>query len=727
MITFQNPETLVLIFVIGLIAPKIVKFSRFKKILGILNIVAAILLVVSAAGPQITAGNQSDLRPEVKVIQDSSQSSQLIKNRVTESENANLEIKEVNSDRSDVKSQIKSVTDSNDTILIDSDLNAEVGGLQTYFEQNNISSNIYRDKTVEEHAVKIEGPSETVIGAENSFKAVASSTQNNTEIKVGIGNSTVYEGDAPYEFNPVFEEEGTKQLWVETQQDDVYTENNNYYKAVEIREKPKVASIGGVGGLEKDLEEFYNVERFDRVPSNLEEYDNVLLKKSVKDSDLRDYVIEGGGLVYTGSKYDQDYLPVTESKEDLDTDAPLVVLTIDISTGTEESGAAQEGKRIAYELVDQLPANTRVGVVAYNRYAYDIVDPVQVGRQRAYVKDKISSLQPQGPTFHNRGLRAADSMLRRAEYSQGNIVLIADGKISTLGERNNVRRQTVLEAERSNARLITVGVGDQYPQQIGEEEKEFMTEIAERTPGGYYVDGQSASELEFNFEAGGGSQKNQPLTVTDSTHFITRRDVRSSVSSVNSTEVKPSASMLVSVADGRPFLTTWRYGLGKVAVFSGGGQNLDRLMSEEPGLVGRTFSWSTRPDEKELWVEGNRLGDDFVMVSEEEREGFTRVSENRFEKNLDPNSTGFYSSEGLTYSVNYRPEIEEVGYNEGKMQKLSVNGNIYSHGELESFFSSVPLESREKKQVKDLTPYVLAVFVVFYLVFVALRKRNGLA
>ena len=727
MIAFQNPEIFILLLVIGLILPKALKFDSYRKLIGLTNILAAVLLILTAAGPQMTVDDQKEPRPNVKVLQDASESSQLIKQRTFNSENADITVETVNSDRNNFNEQVKSVTDANETILIDSDLNTNVEGLENYFEQKNISANLYRGKMREEHAVKIEGPSSTVIGAENSFKAVSSSTENITDIEVGIGNETIYSGDAPHEFDLSFEKEGHKRLWINSSEPDEYVENNNYFKTVEIMEKPKVASVGGEEGLEEDLEDFYDVDRFNSAPQDLDKYDAVLLKESIDSPELRDYLVEGGGLVYTGDSYDQSYLPVRGSEESVDTSAPLVVLGIDISTGTAESGAAREGKRIAYELVDQLPGNTRVGVVAYNRYAYDIVDPVRLDRSRDHVKDKISSLQPEGPTFHNRGLRASDSMLRNSEYSQGNILMIADGKISTLGERNDVRRETVLEAERSNARVITVGVGDEYPQEIGEEEKEFLTEVAERTRGGYYIDGHSTDELEFNFDAGGGTEEDRPLKVTDSNHFITEGGVRASVSSIDSTEAKSQASQILSVADGRPFLTTWRFGLGKVSAFSGSGQDLEGLMEDDPGVVGRTFSWVTASDEDELWVEGNRVGDEFNLVSRDDREGFTRVSDNRFEKDLNPDSTGFYQSEGLIYSVNYRPEIEEIGYNEENIKRVTVDGRVYSRSEIQDFFSSLESESTDEWKTVELTPYVLAFFLVFYLVFVGLRKRKGLA
>ncbi len=728
MIAFQNPEILVLIFFILVAAPKIKNFIGVKKEIALLNILTAFILILAAAGPQITVGESSNPKPQIKVIEDSSESSALFDKPEINSEDVNIIRSTVNSDRQDFRSQVKNSVDANETVLFSSDFNANIQGLPEYFRENNISANVLRTDATEEHAVTISGPSRTVIGAENSFAAEASSTVNDTEITVGFENETIYSGSAPHEFELSFEEEGYKRIWIETSEQDEYSENNAYYKVVEVREKPVVASIGPEGGLEEQLDEFYEIENFDGVPENLERYDNVLLKKSVSNSGLEDYLVEGGGLVYTGSDYDAGYLPVRQSESDVQTDAPVVVLVIDISAGTRESGAAEAGKQIAYELVDSLPANTRVGVAAYNRYAYDVIDPTLLASDRENVKNSIASLQPEGPTFHHRGLRAGNSMLRDADYEQGNIVMISDGELSTLGKRNNVERETFLEADRSRGRVITVGVGDQYPAQIDEEEKDFLTEVAERTEGGFYVDGHSTEQLGFSFDAGGGTGEMQPLTVTDSSHFITEDyNLQASIADMDATTARDTASQLVSTSSGSPFLTTWRYGLGKVVAFSGDTQDLQGLMTQEPGLVGRSFSWATRNEERNLWVEGERQGDEFYAVSREPRDGYTRRSENRYETDLKPNSTGFYRVENLTYSKNYRSEIEEVGYNEENIADITVNGRVYEEDQIESFFDSIDAQPREELNTRDLTPHTVFMFLLVYLGFLALRKRNSLA
>jgi len=347
---------------------------------------------------------------------------------------------------------------------------------------------------------------------------------------------------------------------------------------------------------------------------------------------------------------------------------------------------------------------------------------------RDEIEESIASLEPDGPTFHNNGLRTANHMVDEAEYSDSNIVMIADGKISDLAARNNVETDTLREADRSDAKIITVGVGDEYPRAIEDEDREFLTQVAERSEEGFYLDGHSADQLDFAFQAGGGSEEMNHLTVTESDHFITGdKRVEMSLSQIDSTEVRSGASQLISTADGSPFLTTWRYGLGKIAVFSGDNQDLEQVLEKEPGLAGRTISWSIGgQEEDDLRVEGDRQDDDFRLISSEPKDGFTRISENRYKLDLEPNSTGFHESHGKVYAKNYRSEIEDLGYNEEVFSEMTVDGRVYSGDQVSELIGLAEPQADETDQIIELTTYVLAVVLVLYLCFVGLRKRNGL-
>lgn len=748
MISFQTPEILILVILPILLAPKIRNFVGVKKEIGLLNVLIAIILIVAAAGPQMTMESSSSSDPQLTILKDSSESSSLINEEEYSEEDVDIVYRSVNSDRDDFSAQVKSSTSAGENVLFVSDFQTNINNLPDYFRENNISSNVLRTDIKDENAVRIEGPEKTVIGAENQFEVkISSTTANKTNLLVGRENQTIYSGEPPHKFEISFDEEGYHKLWARTESQDEFSENNEYYKTIRVREKPNVASVGPSGDMEKQLDEFYNIENHDALPEDLEKFDNILLKEAVDSRDLENYLVEGGGLVYTGKDYSPGYLPVEQSEQDSTTDAPVVVLLMDISqnmgcpagdgfecgSGDDLQNPTQDqigmSIRIAYEIVENLPENSRVSLMPYADKAYSqgIEKPRLLGTHRTQILEDISSIGPVSePAYHDRALIAANSRLSNID-TNGNVVMISNGKIPPAVPFPGEARNTALnEASIMNGRLVAIGVDSGY-QSPPEEGKEFLTELAERSDGGFYLDGKE-DDLQLTFDAGGGSSDVQPLAVTDSSHFITRDyNIQASVPQIDTTEVKPTASEIVSTGDGRPFLTTWRYGVGRVASFSGDNQDLNALMEESPGLVGRTFSWTNRNEEREIWVEGDRAGDEFLVVSRQERENFTRKSENHYEKELNPNSTGFYSEENITYSKNYRPEIERVGYNEDALPEVTVDGRVYNEDELDEFFDNLESKTQESAESRDLRPHSLILALLLYLGFVGLRKRNGLA
>lgn len=748
MITFQTPEMLVLLLIPLALTLKTLSFERYRKFIGLLNILAAVSLVFAAAGPQLSLETEASPVPQVTVLQDSSESASLMQKKEFSTDEADLIYRTVDPENQDFTSQVKSITDPGSHVFFASDFQTSTQGLPSYFREKNISSNGFRAEMAEEQAVRIEGPSETVIGAENSFEAViSSSASSNATITVGLDNQTIYQGEAPYEFTRSFDENGFRKIWAEIDTGDRFEENNEYYKTIRVREKPEIASIGSEGDIEQQLEEFYSIQNFDSVPEDLDSYDAVLMKDSSSSQKLRDYIIEGGGLIYTGDDYGPSYLPVRQSERQSNTDAPLVVLLMDISQnmGCPESEKAiecnSEGDldqdqiamsiRLAYEITENLPENSRVSLIPYADKAYSkgIDQPRLLGTSRTEVLDDVSSIGPaSAAAYHGRGLTAANTLVEGLNV-ESNVVMISNGKIpfsANPKRQRRIRENALSEASSLKGRLITVGVdsGFQSPPEEGEK---FLRELAERSSGGFYLNGKE-DDLDFNFSAGGGSSQLELLKVTDSTHFITRNyEASVSVPGVEATTVKPAASQLISTVSGKPFLMTWRYGIGKVSAFSGDNRNLDALMRKSPGLVGRTFSWTARPENRSIWIEGGREGDDFMIVSKSERENYTRKTSNRYVKDLNPEENGFYSEENLTYSKNYRAEIEEVGYDEEKMSEITVDGRVYTEDDVDEFFESIQAEESTSTETLDLRPYLLVMTLLIYLGFVGLRKRKGLA
>ncbi|PSH00109.1 MAG: hypothetical protein BRC28_01205, partial [Nanohaloarchaea archaeon SW_4_43_9] len=143
---------------------------------------------------------------------------------------------------------------------------------------------------------------------------------------------------------------------------------------------------------------------------------------------------------------------------------------------------------------------------------------------------------------------------------EGNLMLISDGKITPLGDFYNDTRNSRELAEESEQKIISVMVGQ-------DPNEPFLTGIS-RLSGGYSISDVKSQEIQF--QGGGASTKAVSLIKNNNNHFITREvSIDGSTSGFYGAEPKPGARQLVSGTNSEPFLTTWRYGTGRVTAFSG--------------------------------------------------------------------------------------------------------------------------------------------------------------
>jgi len=141
-ITFQTPAILLLSLLVLFAGYRAIKLRGLKRKVGVLNVFVALTLVFAAAGPEIDISQQENLRPSVTVIQDSSDSSSLIKDWQSDIDESNLNVRTVNSDSESFEAQMRSLTQENETYLFVSDLQFD-SNLPQYFVDNNVSMNLF--------------------------------------------------------------------------------------------------------------------------------------------------------------------------------------------------------------------------------------------------------------------------------------------------------------------------------------------------------------------------------------------------------------------------------------------------------------------------------------------------------------------------------------------------------------------------------------------------------
>jgi len=700
--------------------------EKFNIIVGVTKFLTISLLVVAAAAPFIQADQSVMEEPEIVLLSDESTSAELLKRPDFNFEEVKVERKIIASgNNSDLKQGLMRNLEENKAYLLVSDLqsSSNLEEVSQKFRQKNSTLNAFNASTKEDASVSIEGPSSTVPGAENSFRVKTHSTAEAPEPEVTLDGENVdlerTSGNS-WKFKKTFQTEGGHAIEASIDPNDYFEQNNQFYKTVNVREKPEILLVGQKASLGSELEQFYDVTYRDSIPDDLSDYYTVISKKPFSDVDVADYIVEGNGLVYTGPPEERNVLPTRPINKEDQSKGATIMLAIDISTSTGETGSVKEEKQIAYSLVDKMGYNNKVGAVAYNQDSYLLTEPKPLSRNRNTLKQQISQLETGGNTFHHKGLRGAANSLNNT----GNIILITDGEITNYGRNANTVSKSKNIASRLDVRLLTVGVGEDI-------NEDFLQDLARRGNGDY-LESDDSGRLSFRFGAGGTEGGSERIVVVDKSHFITQNlEADTSISGYPPVEEKLGSDLLVTSNTGKPYLTTWRYGLGKVASFTGGTNDLGELLTYDPKLATRTVSWTVgdpqRKQDKWIDVEDSREGDKVEIRASYQIDGLSRQSKDLYTGELEPEEIGFRSFSNTTYGYNYNREIQEIGYNRNLKDLVqSTGGTVYSPDQTEEIKEDVKNFSNKKvTQKKSVADYFIIAALLIFLSEVGYRKVRG--
>lgn len=700
--------------------------EKFKMLVGVTKFLTISLLVVAAASPFIQADQSIMEEPEIVLLEDESTSAQLLEKPEFNFGDVKVERKIIASgNNSDLKQGLMRNLDENKAYLLVSDLqsSSNLEEVSQKFREKNSTLNAFNASTKGDASVAVEGPSSTVPGAENPFKIKIHSTSSVPEPEVILDGEAVdleKTSENSWKFSKTFQTEGEHSIEASVNTDDHFSENNRFFKTVRVREKPEILLVGQKASLGNELEQFYEITYRDSIPDDLSDYYTVISKKPFNDADVADYIVEGNGLIYTGEAKERNVLPAQPINEEDQSEGAKIMLAIDVSQSTGESGSVKKEKQIAYSLVDQMGYSNKVGAVAYNQESYLLTEPKPLSRNRNNLKEKISQLETGGNSFHHKGLQGAEESLE----DKGNIILITDGKISRYGERVNTGSKSRNIASNLDVRLLTVGVGD-------DRNEDFLEDLARRGNGDY-LEADDSGRLSFRFGAGGTGGGSERIVVVDKSHFITENlEADTSITGFRPVEEKLGADLLVTSNTGKPYLTTWRYGLGRVASFTGGTNDLGSLLTYDPKLATRTASWAVgdpqRKQDKWIQIDDSRKGDTVKVRASYKIDGLNRQSENLYTEELDPEKTGFRSFKDNTYGYNYNKEIQQIGYNEDLRELVeSTGGTVYNPTQTEEIKEDVKNFSNKKAtQKKSVADYFIIAALIIFLSEIGYRKVRG--
>ncbi|MFH1409040.1 MAG: glutamine amidotransferase, partial [Nanoarchaeota archaeon] len=498
--------------------------------------------------------------------------------------------------------------------------------------------------------------------------------------------------------------EGTHTMVAELLGDDLFSENNKFYKTIRVVDKPKISLVGARNSpLGQVVEELYDVDWSTTLPDDLSSYYTVILD-GVGDTDtdaITDFLDEGNGLVVFGGQNSfelgpstelMSILPVYPGRGDIKAKPDLnAVILADISSSDERAVA----KAYTIDVLDQFKQNDNLGVVAFAQEAFVVSQLSRVfQKDMPQLKDEIKKLgyrcSVDSRYVCSRFDLGFDLAIKQLSGVGGKkyIFLLTDGRFGPANRNppwtliNELRAQNIQVIP-----VVTIPVTKDLLERfhtidnlvLWKSGLNFMEVLSERTSideyGGTVIKPTEnalpqvaiiTGKRQLDAENG---QTDKGLFVFDSSHFITR-DVGLTAKLYGNNQVVPRSSgkLLVSTADGMPILVVGYYGLGRVAVMAtDNGQSwAPELFKDKDNseLVSKTVNWAIADPE--------RKKESYVLISDSRIDQQTEITV----KSPAPPTFGnlIFEKSGEIYTGTFTPE--EIGFQEILSQRFAVNYDV---------------------------------------------------
>jgi len=286
-------------------------------------------------------------------------------------------------------------------------------------------------------------------------------------------------------------------------------------------------------------------------------------------------------------------------------------------------------------------------------------------------------------SYMDSGLQLAWDMLN-VSGGQGELVILSDANLYNYPEV--VQRSTDLIRQMNvTTRLIQVqayrGTTGQFKDlaaQTGSDYSAFvypdsLTTTMQETP-------QEISPRE-------DSLSGYAVNVVNKNHYITADlNLNATITGFNDVTPRSGAQRLAALADGKPVLTVWRYGLGRVAALTvddGTAWAGSLYASPSSQMISSTVNWAVgdpRPQEDRVEADDGWQGTPLsVTISSNARPSLPdadveKVGDNRYVATFTPNSSGIYYIGSYGLAVNYPLEYRDIGFNPDLSRLIMANG-----------------------------------------------------
>lgn len=392
----------------------------------------------------------------------------------------------------------------------------------------------------------------------------------------------------------------------------------------------------------------------------------------------------------------------------------------------------------AISIVRHIERGSSVGVVAFGGTA--IEQPLlSMGseRNRKTLEDFITQIGPNGdvPTQIELGLQKAENMLKTKSGSKL-IVILSDGRLpadeSVLTIARSLKEQGIefivgqmstmydLRPEQKsnevdiNYKKLAETLGT-YVVVYGPQERACITHsclTGEITPSATPT-AEPTPEIIYEY----------PIIVFDANHFITKDiNLSASVTGYNDVTPKLGADRLLVTNKGKPILTTWGFGLGRVASFTTDNGAGDTIWApavysgENVRLISGMIEWSIgelQPREgivvqaEDIW--GGTPGK-VVIISNTSPQmkldgkefALSQTDPDTYEATINLDREGFHDLSGYGIAVNYPLEYKEIGFNEKLINIIESNGGrVYNEDEFEGLIQDLEKKDQERGGARE--------------------------
>ncbi|MDO8727346.1 MAG: VWA domain-containing protein [Candidatus Methanoperedens sp.] len=636
-------------------------------------------------------------------------------------------------------------------------------------------------------SVEIAGAKNLILGNENTFNIVVRQAGNNARYRLDVkiddkpvslpesSNVVQTEKLKTIQFSYIFTTLGTHRVEavITPQSDDWFPTNNKFYKAVYVVPKPKALVISDDTGssLYQIVESLYAVDRVSSIPDDLSKYRVVIIDNMgagmLGAVSLKNYVAGGGGLVVVGgdASYDKGnynnspveaMLPIISRAAEYKGGRNIVIVidasgsmfSSDATTGISAIGLIDAN---AINIVRKISRDSNVGIVTFGaNISSSPLLTMSKEVNRAALESFIREITPSSltdPTDLDRGLLSAEELLNSVSGTK-EVIVFSDGIIdpdSAISDFEKIKA-AALELKSMNIKMHFFQILLSY--ETKKEPGKLYNELAivAGADSAIVLNPDERASVVIGIEAEPEPTTTEtpevtyeyPIAALESNHFITKYvNITASVTGYNDVTPKLGADRLVVTTKGKPIITTWGFGLGRVVAFTtdnGAGMTMWApavYSGENSRLVSGMINWAI----------GDPRGKEGVVVQAEDIWGGTpgrvivrsnTVPQVQFDKKdialsstgpttyettINPDKEGFHDLSGYGIAVNYPIEYRDVGFNDELKTIIESNGGrVYEEDGVEGLLF-MDIKEKATRTVEapqsEKEPFLLAALILF--------------